>query len=107
LPLESFRIDGNHLAFDDLSAQHGFSQPSQYKFTWFRWINEASRAENLTTSDSTALPDALASDAAGSYISCRITHPHQDRRAVTVYFRNENDNWRLVGVSRTAANGVS
>jgi hypothetical protein len=39
----------------------------------------------------------------GSYIGCRIALEHADKRSVTIYFRHEGDNWKLVGISRATA----
>jgi hypothetical protein len=101
LPLENFRIADDHLTFDDLAVQYGFSQLGQYKFNWFLWHNEAQKKEDVPNSENAALPDALKSLSAGSYIGCRITLEHPDKRSVTLYFRHEGDNWKLVGISRT------
>jgi hypothetical protein len=49
------------------------------------------------------LPSGFKSLAAGSYIGCRIVLEHADKRSVTVYFRHEGDDWKLVGISRTTA----
>jgi hypothetical protein len=103
LPLEGFRIADDHLAFDDLAVKYGFGSASQYQFNWFVWHNEAQNKEDVPTSKDSALPDALKSLAAGSYIGCRIVLGHADKRSVTIYFRHEGDNWKLVGISRTAA----
>jgi hypothetical protein len=101
LPLERFRIVDDHLEFDDLAVQYGFSSPSRYRLSWFAWHNDAQKKEDVTASENTALPDTLKSLAAGSYIGCRISLEGADKRSVTIYFRHEGDNWKLVGVSRT------
>jgi hypothetical protein len=101
LPLEGFRIVDSHLAFDDLAVQYGFSSPSQYKFNWFVWHNSQQKEEDVPTSENSALPDTLKSLADSSYIGCRITLEHADKKSVTVYFRHEGDHWKLVGISRT------
>jgi hypothetical protein len=103
LPLEGFRIVDDHLAFDDLAVQYGFGSPSQYKLNWFVWHNEAQKKEDVPNSENSTLPDTLKSLAAGSYIGCRIALDHADKRSVTIYFRHEGDNWKLVGISRTTA----
>jgi hypothetical protein len=101
LPLEGFRIADDRLAFDDLAVQYGFSSPAQYHFSWFVWHNDAQKKEDVPNSENSALPDTLKSLSAGSYIGCRIALEHADKRSVTVYFRHDGDNWKLVGVSRT------
>jgi hypothetical protein len=101
LPLEDFRISDSRLVFDDLAVQYGFSSTRQYRFDWFRWLNEAQRREDVPASDNSALPNTLKSVAVGSYIGCRITLDRAGEPAVTVYFRNEGNNWKLVGISRT------
>jgi hypothetical protein len=103
LPLERFRIVDDHLAFDDLAVQYGFSSPSQYQFNWFVWHNETQQKEDASTSASSTLPDTFKSLVVGSYMGCRITLNRADKRSVTIYFRHEGDNWKLVGVSRTTA----
>ena len=103
LPLEGFRIVDNRLTFDDLAVQYGFGSPSQYQFNWFVWHNEAQKKEDVTGSQISTLPDSLKSLAPGSYIGCRIALDHADKRSVTIYFRHEGDNWKLVGISRTTA----
>jgi hypothetical protein len=103
LPLEGFRIVGDHLAFYDLAVQYRFSSPSQYQLNWFVWHNDAQQKEDVSTSENAALPDSFKSLAAGSYIGCRIALEHSDKRSVTIYFRHEGDNWKLVGISRTTA----
>ncbi len=102
LPLEGFRIADNRLQFDDLGVQYGFSSPSRYQLSWFLWHNEAQKKEDVSTSADSALPDTLKSLAVGSYIGCKIALERADERSVTVYFRDEGDNWKLVGISRTA-----
>jgi hypothetical protein len=103
LPLERFRIVDDHLAFDDLAVQYGFSSPSRYQFSWFVWHNEAQQKEDVSTSEGFALPTTFKSLAVGSYIGCRIALEHADKRTVTIYFRHDGDNWKLVGISRTTA----
>ena len=103
LPLEGFRIVDDHLTFDDLAVQHGFASPSRYQLSWFVWHNEAQRKDEVSTSEVPALPTTLKSLAVGSYIGCRIALEHTDKRSVTIYFRHEGDNWKLVGISRTIA----
>jgi hypothetical protein len=112
LPLEDFRITSDGLSFNNLAVQHGFSPPSAYQLSWFQWLNDEQKpgelhAADLGPSGSAALPGTLTSLAAGSYIGCKIVSEHQDGRSVTVYFRNEGDHWKLVGISRTTADGVS
>jgi hypothetical protein len=101
LALEGFRIVDDRLAFDDLAVQYGFSPESHYQLNWFVWHNETQKKEDASSAEPAVLPDAFKSLAAGSYIGCRITHAHSDKRSVTVYFRHEGDNWKLVGISRT------
>jgi hypothetical protein len=103
LPLEGFRIVDDRLAFDDLAVQYGFSSPRNYQFNWFVWHNEAQQEEGLSASAGSALPDTFKSLAVGSYIGCRIALEYADKRSVTIYFRHEGDNWKLVGVSRATA----
>lgn len=100
LPLEGFRIVDDHLAFDDLAARYGFSSPSRYQLNWFVWHNETQKKEDLSTSENSALPNTSKSFPEGSYIGCTIALEHADERSVTVYFRHESDNWKLVGISR-------
>jgi hypothetical protein len=102
LPLEGFRITDDRLAFDDLAVRYGFSQPSRYQVTWFLWHNDVQKKEDVLSSENSALPDTVKSSAVGSYVGCRIALDHADQRSVTVYFRHDVDNWKLVGVSRTA-----
>ena len=103
LPLEGFRIVDDHLRFDDLAVQYGFSSPGQYQFNWFVWHNDAQRKDDVSSSDNTTLPGTFKSLAAESYIGCRIAPEREDKRTVTVYFRHEGDGWKLVGISRTTA----
>jgi len=103
LPLEGFRIVDDHLAFDDLAVQYGFSSPGSYHLNWFVWHNEAQQKEDVPTSDNPVLPTTFKSLAVGSYVGCRIALEHADKRSVTVYFRRDGDNWKLVGISRTTA----
>jgi hypothetical protein len=103
LPLEGFRIVDDHLAFDDLAVQYGFASPSQYRFNWFVWHNDAEKKEDVPATGDSTLPNTFKSSADGSYIGCRIVLEHADKRSVTIYFRHEGDNWKLVGISRTTA----
>jgi hypothetical protein len=103
LPLEGFRIVDDHLGFDDLAVQYGFSSPSRYQTSWFLWHNEAQQKEDVPTSENSVLPNTFKSLPAGSYIGCRIALEHADKRSVTVYFRHEGENWKLVGISRATA----
>jgi hypothetical protein len=103
LPLEGFRIADAHLSFNDLAVQYGFSSPSRYQINWFVWHNDAQQKEDVLTSDGMVLPNTFKSLAAGSYIGCRITPEREDKRSVTIYFRNEGNDWKLVGISRTTA----
>jgi hypothetical protein len=103
LPLEGFRITDDHLAFDDLAVKYDLGSKSSYQLNWFVWHNDAQKSEDVSTSGNSALPDAIKSLAAGSYMGCRITLDHADKRSVTVYFRHEGDNWKLVGISRTTS----
>jgi hypothetical protein len=103
LPLEGFRIVDDHLTFDDLAVQYGFSSPGHYQLSWFVWHNEAQKKGDVSVSENSTLPDAFKSLAVGSYIGCRIALDHADKRSVTIYFRHEGDSWKLVGISRTTA----
>jgi hypothetical protein len=103
LPVEGFRIVDDHLAFDDLAVQYGFSSPSRYQLSWFVWHNEAQQKEDVSTSENSVLPNAFKSIVVGSYIGCKIALEHGDKRSVTIYFRREGDNWKLVGISRATA----
>jgi hypothetical protein len=103
LPLERFRILDDHLEFDDLAVQHGFSAPRGYQFKWFVWHNEAQQREDVPTSGNSLLPDTFRSLSVGSYIGCRIALEHANDRSVTIYFRHERDSWKLVGILRTTA----
>jgi hypothetical protein len=103
LPLEGFRIVDDHLGFDDLAVQYGFSSPSHYQTSWFLWHNEAQQKEDVPTSENSVLPNTFKSLPAGSYIGCRIALEHADKRSVTIYFRHEGENWKLVGISRAPA----
>ncbi len=103
LPLEGFRIADDHLIFDDLAVRYGFSSPSRYQLSWFVWHNEARQKEDVLTSANSVPPTTFKSLAVGSYIGCRITLEHADKRSVTVYFRHEGNGWKLVGISRTTA----
>ena len=103
LPLERFQIADDHLTFDDLAVQYGFAPSSRYQLTWFVWHNEAQQKEDVSTSESAALPNTFDSLAVGSYIGCRIAREPGDGRSVSIYFRHERDNWKLVGISRIAA----
>jgi hypothetical protein len=103
LPLEGFRILDGHLAFNDLSVQYGFASPSQYQFNWFVWHNEAQQKEDVSGSGNSTMPNRFDSLSAGSYIGCSIALGRASGKSVTVYFRREGENWKLVGVSRTSA----
>jgi len=103
LPLERFRVEDDHLAFDDLAVQYGFAQPRQYRFNWFVWHNDAQKKEEVSTSETSTLPNTFNSLAADSYIGCSIALDHADSRSVTIYFRHDGSNWKLVGISRTTA----
>jgi hypothetical protein len=103
LPLEGFRIADDHLTFDDLAVQYGFSSPNHYQLSWFIWHNDAQKKKDASASEDSVLPNTFKSLAAGSYIGCRISLEHADKRSVTIYFRHEGDNWKLVGISRTTA----
>jgi hypothetical protein len=103
LPLEAFRIVDGRLAFNDLAVHYGFSSPAQYQFNWFVWHNQAQKEEDVSTSEGFVLPNTFKSLAAGSYIGCSIALERADKRSVTVFFRREGDNWKLVGISRTSA----
>jgi hypothetical protein len=102
LPLEGFRIADDRLTFDDLAVKYGFGSENHYQVSWFVWHNESQKKEEAAGSEN-SLPEALKSLATGSYIGCRIALDHADKRSVTVYFRHDGDNWKLVGISRTAA----
>jgi hypothetical protein len=103
LPLEGFQIVDDHLTFDDLAVHYGFSPANRYQTSWFVWHNETQKKEDVATSENSVLPSGFKSLAAGSYIGCRIVLEHADKRSVTVYFRHEGDDWKLVGISRTTA----
>src|ERR1700722_11757543 len=102
LPLEGFRIADDRLTFDDLAVKYGFGSESHYQVSWFVSHNESQKKEEAAGSEN-SLPEALKSLATGSYIGCRVALDHADKRSVTVYFRHDGDNWKLVGISRTAA----
>jgi hypothetical protein len=103
LPLEGFRIVDDRLAFDDLAAQYGFGSPNHYQLSWFVWHNDTQKKEDAPASGSSLLPDTFKALASGSFIGCRIALDHTDRRSVTIYFRHDGDNWKLVGISRTTS----
>jgi hypothetical protein len=102
LPLEGFRIVDNHLAFEDLAVQYGFSSPTHYRLSWFVWHNQSQHQEDVSPAPDSSLPEAFKSLPLGSYVGCRIT-PEQagaNPQSVTVHFRRGSGDWKLVGISR-------
>jgi hypothetical protein len=89
------------LKFDNLEARYGFvSAPPSYNVLWFRFDNDVERhvpiGEVATTFD---LPPIVELGREGDYLAAKIW-AEDLQKAVSVYYRLENDGHRLVGIDR-------
>jgi hypothetical protein len=102
LPLEDFQVEDGRLTFTDLRARYKLSKPETYRYSWFQWDNEANKSLPVNADASAQLPASLGALADGAYIGCKLLPETQDARSVTVYFRNNKNTWKLVGITRAA-----
>jgi hypothetical protein len=100
LPLEQFAIADGKIEYKDLNATYGLASAQTFTHEWFNWDNDKEQEHLVTTNSSDTLPDGLT----GSYIGCRFLPETKDGRSTTAYFRREGDNWKLVGIKRSARN---
>jgi hypothetical protein len=101
LPLDDFKIENGELKFDNLEARYGFvSAPPSYNVLWFRFDNDVERhvpiGEAQTTFD---LPPIVDLGEEGVYLAAKIW-AEDPQKSVSVYYRLENDGYRLVGIDR-------
>jgi hypothetical protein len=101
LPLNAFRIENDHLAFDDLGGRYGLTGTAPtYTARWFRLVNDTGALVPLEAPDSLEMPIEIARDP-GGYYAARIQRVDEDsEREVTVYVRAGNPDRRVVGVER-------
>jgi hypothetical protein len=100
LPLEDFSIADGKIHFRDLGVAHGFTQPQSYRYEWFAFDNATQKETTIQMTEDGSVPPAANSS---QYLGCRLLPAKQDGRATTVYFRKQEDGWKLVGVSRKTA----
>jgi hypothetical protein len=101
-PLEDFAVTDGRLQFTDLGQKYGVLPASTYNYSWFSFDNQSGRKSPVTGSSSDAVPATLASSSEGNFMGCTLTDTKQTRRTVTVVFRRNGDQWKLVGIDRTS-----
>ncbi len=92
LPLDRFEVRNGQLVFEDLAVKHGFTQPRNFKWEWFRFDNGTGQRTPINGNASAALPSG-----GGEFHVAKITGPENDGKAVFVYLRGR----RVVGIERT------
>jgi hypothetical protein len=112
-PLDEFKLEGDALAFENLSVKYGFGlNPQEYEVVWRGYDNRERRPlEELGLE--TALPGAggsasarLPGEAAESYgyIFAEITASEEApalwRKPVRVFLRDRSPGWEIVGIYR-------
>jgi hypothetical protein len=102
-PLEDFVVADGKLRFIDMGQKYGVLSGSSYSYSWFSFDNRSSRKSPVAGVSSDVVPAALASSNEGSFMGCTLTDSAQAHRAVTVIFRRDRDQWKLVGIERTSS----
>lgn len=95
LPLEEFRVEGGKLLFDDLAVRNGFVQPRTYTISWSTFDNETERKSAMAGANSASIPQSRS-----PYLTADI-HAGDAARTVTVYLRQKNNRYDVVGVERS------
>jgi hypothetical protein len=101
-PLEDFAIADGRLRYTDLGQKYGLLSASVYSYSWFSFDNQSSRKTPTADGSSATVPVALASSSEGSFVGCTLTDTKEPHRTVTLVFKRNGDQWRLVGIDRTS-----
>ena len=102
-PLENFVVTDGKLRFTDLGQKYGVLSASIYSYSWFSFDNRSGSKSPVAAVSSDSVPEALASSSEGSFMGCTLTDTKQTHRTVTVVFRREGSQWKLVGIERTSS----
>jgi hypothetical protein len=101
-PLENLAVADGRLRFTDLGQKYGLLSSSIYSYSWFSFDNQSGRKSPVAGVSSDAVPAVLASSSEGNFMGCTLTDTKEMHRTVTVVFRRDGDQWRLVGIERTS-----
>ena len=101
LPLDRFRVEGPELKFEDLEVQYGFVPSRSYRVQWSEYDNSKDQHRPMGTpvGNDFRIPPAVAGGARNSHFAAKIAG-EEPAKAVTVYFRKENEGLRVVGIDR-------
>lgn len=91
LPLDSFRVRGGSLEFEDLMVRYGFAQPRQYRIAWFAFDNIRESKAIIPGASGPRIPRS-----GSDYLAAEIRGP-ETGRTVTVYLRGD----KIAGLERT------
>jgi hypothetical protein len=99
LLVDRFRIEGQRLAFDDLGVMHKLHSPRQYQVEWSRFDNASGQRTVLPAERGLSLPPQASAARPGEYFAAEI-HAGDPKLAVTVYVRQTQSSFEIVGLDR-------
>jgi hypothetical protein len=96
-PLDDFTIAGGRLHYTDLGQKYGVLPAEDYKFSWFSFDDDSGSPVIPANGSTEAVPPSLAD---GDLIGCTLTDAKEPRRSVTLIFKKQHNQWKLVGIER-------
>jgi hypothetical protein len=103
LPLDGFRMEGDRLVFQDLSAVYKIRPETPYQITWAGFGNQHDKLAPVSDGAGDRLPQSALSSSEGAYWAA-IIRDAQMGKSVTVFVRRERTGWKVVGIEREGEN---
>lgn len=103
-PIVDPAIVGNQLTFGNAAVDAGVSKPpAGYRAAWSTYDNATDRSTVVETTSATTSPLAMPSMPKSEFIKVELTAtggPEPWLKPISVYFRQNNGTWKLVGLER-------
>jgi hypothetical protein len=94
LPLDHFAVREGRLAWEDLSATHGFGGSGPIRVTWSSYDNQLDTRAPLEGATTPYLPKVMAD---GYYVA-DLVQMRTPKHQVAVFFRNKGTRLEIVGI---------
>jgi hypothetical protein len=96
LALDEIRIDGDHIAFNDVAVRHGFHPPVGYQYEWFTYDNASGRKNRIAASNGPNIPPG----ADAPYLALDVRAAGNENRYLTIYLKRAASRHSIVGIDR-------
>jgi hypothetical protein len=97
LSLDAVRIENGRIAFDDLAVRYKLHKaPVDYRYQWFSFDNQSQHKTVIPGASSPEIPARSASP----YVALEVSAAGNERRRMTIYLRQANPGFSIVGIDR-------